>query len=144
MNKLSLDILLIDGHPDHAQWALQAFQNHPHPLSVTHFSNGQDSLFFLRSAEPLPMAPSPKLILFDWDLPHGNGPEVLAELKSDDILSKIPVVIWTSSARQEDVLNAYQHFANSYVVKPRLADDFGPILSQIASFWLTTAQLPEP
>jgi len=85
----------------------------------------------------------PDLILLDLNLPKKNGSEVLAEIKQDEQLRSIPVVVLTASQAEEDIANAYNHYANCYLTKPIDLDQFIRVVQAIKSFWLTIVQLPE-
>ena len=87
-------------------------------------------------------APRPDLILLDLNLPRKDGREVLAEIKADPVLHRIPVVILTTSAAEEDVLKSYDLHANCYITKPVDLNQFLNVLRSIESFWLTIVKLP--
>ena len=142
MNNLLIDILLIDAHPRDSQAALETLRAlHPAP-TVALLDNGHEALRFLKQFPPHENAPRPRLIVFDWDLPHGR--EALADIASQDRLKCIPLIVWTASSSPQDVLCAYEHFANSYIPKPGNPEEFSAVLHGLVSFWLSTAQLPEP
>ena len=84
----------------------------------------------------------PDLILLDLNLPRMDGREVLAEVKSDPALRRIPVVILSGSAAEEDLVRAYDLHANCYVVKPVGAEEFAKIVKSIPTFWLSVVSLP--
>lgn len=104
--------------------------------------DGEEAMKFLRRQSPYADAPRPDLILLDLNLPKKNGLEVLAEVKGDDSLRLIPVVILTTSKAEEDVVKAYGHHANSYVTKPLDFGTFGNVLRAMEEFWLCVVTLP--
>ena len=97
---------------------------------------------FLRRQGRFAAAPRPDLILLDLRLPKMSGHEVLAEVKSDPELKRIPVVIMTESDDEKDVRRAYDGFANCYVTKPVDMDKFIEAVKSIEEFWLTIVHLP--
>src|SRR5882672_9517529 len=104
--------------------------------------DGIEALDFLHHRGKHAKAPRPDLILLDLNMPRKNGQEVLAEIKADEKLKQIPVVILTTSKAEEDVLKAYGLFANFYVVKPVDFDVFAEVVRSIQQFWFTVVTLP--
>ena len=104
--------------------------------------DGIDALDFLHRRGKHAKAPRPDLIFLDLNMPRKNGQEVLQEIKSDDKLKHIPVVILTTSKAEEDVLKAYGLFANCYVVKPVDFDVFAEVVRSIQQFWFSVVTLP--
>ena len=88
--------------------------------------------------------PRPDLILLDLNMPRKNGLEVLEEIRADDDLKRIPVLILTTSENDEDVQRAYELNVNCYITKPVELDEFLVIVKQIDTFWLDVATLPQP
>ncbi len=88
-------------------------------------------------------AAQPELILLDLNLPKKDGREVLEEIKSDDTLKAIPVVVLTSSDETDDVNHAYAHMANCYVTKPIEFDEFMTVITRLRDFWLSSVKLPD-
>jgi CheY-like chemotaxis protein len=84
----------------------------------------------------------PDLILLDINLPKKNGHEVLKYLKSSDSLKQIPVVVFTTSSSQKDMMEAYKEYANCYIIKPTELNDFTRVITEIENFWFDTAQTP--
>lgn len=87
--------------------------------------------------------PRPDLILLDLNLPRKDGREVLAEIKADDSLKHIPVVILTTSQAEEDVVKAYVNYANCYITKPVDFNRFVEVVKSIEDFWLVVVRLPQ-
>ena len=105
-------------------------------------ADGVEALAFLRRQGNYAHARRPDLILLDLNLPRKDGREVLAEIKADDRLKRIPVVILTTSQAEEDILRAYNLNANCYVSKPVDLDQFIKVVGTIKDFWLTIVKLP--
>ena len=109
-------------------------------LSVT--KNGMDGLDFLHRRGIYKNAPTPDLILLDMNLPKKNGKEVLADIKSDEELKVIPVVILTSSQAEQDILASYRLNANCYITKPVDFEKFIDVINSIENFWFSVVKLP--
>lgn len=109
-------------------------------LSILH--DGDAALSFLRRDGAHTDAPRPELVLLDLNLPGRSGHEVLAEIRSDPELHRIPVVVLTSSTAEQDVLRSYDLCANSHVIKPTDPDDFHAAIRAIGHYWLATVRLP--
>jgi CheY-like chemotaxis protein len=137
-----MEILLVEDNPGDVRLVAEALTgtaSHEH-LHVAR--DGADALAFLRRSEGYPAAPFPHLILLDLKLPRKDGFAVLAEVKRDPDLKRIPVVILTSSSAEPDVARAYDLHANCYVVKPARLDDFTGTIRAIEQFWSTTVRHP--
>ena len=116
---------------------------HAKLLNTLHVVNdGIEAMDFLYRRGKYPKAPRPDLILLDLNMPRKNGQEVLAEIKADDKLKFIPVVILTTSKAEEDVLKAYGLHANCYVVKPVDFEVFAEVVRSIEQFWFSVVRLP--
>jgi CheY-like chemotaxis protein len=105
-------------------------------------SDGEQALQFLRRTGPYADAPRPGLILLDVNLPRRSGLEVLAELKQDDDLLTIPVIMLTTSQAEEDIVRSYSLHANAFVSKPVDFEHFIEAIRQIDTFFLTLVKLP--
>jgi two-component system response regulator len=116
---------------------------HAKLLNTLHVvSDGIEAMDFLYRRGKYAKAPRPDLILLDLNMPRKNGQEVLAEIKADDKLKFIPVVILTTSKAEEDVLKAYGLHANCYVVKPVDFEVFAEVVRSIEQFWFSVVRLP--
>ena len=104
--------------------------------------DGVEALAFLRREGEHADAPRPGLILLDLNLPRKDGREVLEEIKSDDSLRSIPVVVLTTSQAEEDILRSYNLHANAYVAKPVDFERFIDVIRQIDDFFVTVVKLP--
>jgi CheY-like chemotaxis protein len=104
--------------------------------------NGVDAIAFLHREGPFASAPRPDLILLDLNLPRMDGREVLREIKADDDLKIIPVVVLTSSDAEEDILKSYNLHASCYITKPVEFDKFLKVVRSIREFWFAVVTLP--
>lgn len=136
------ELLLVEDNPADVRLTQEAFSKGTmdHRLHVT--KDGIEALAFLRREDGYEDAPQPDLVLLDLNLPRKTGHEVLAEMKSDDRLAEIPVVILSSSQAQEDIRESYRRQASSYVCKPVDLEDFFEIVQEIERYWLDTVRLP--
>jgi chemotaxis family two-component system response regulator Rcp1 len=142
MTELDADILLVEGNPADARLIMEALESARRPHRVVHRAGGEEALAYLaQGTGPIP-APLPRLIILDVSLAQMEGRRVLAELKSDARLKRIPVVVLTASASEDDVQRAYDLSANCYVIKPSDQDDFRKVVQGIEEYWLQTASLP--
>jgi chemotaxis family two-component system response regulator Rcp1 len=137
-----IEILLVEDSSTDIMMAREALAeakvlNH---LSVA--EDGEEALRFLHRQEPFADAARPDLILLDLNLPRRNGKEVLDEIKNDEELKRIPVVILTTSRADQDVLEAYGLHANCYISKPLDFGQFTEVVRSIEQFWLCVVTLP--
>jgi CheY-like chemotaxis protein len=137
-----IEILLVEDNPGDVRLTQEALKegkvrNHLHVVA-----DGVEAMAFLRRAGQHAHAPQPDLILLDLNLPKMGGREVLAEIKEDSQLRRIPVVILTVSKAEEDVLKSYNLHANCYITKPVNLDQFLAVVKSIEDFWLTVVLLP--
>ncbi len=104
--------------------------------------DGVEAIAFLRREGRYADAPRPDLILLDLNLPKKDGREVLSEIKSDEALCIIPVIVLTTSKADEDIMKSYKHHANGYITKPVDFSDFAAIVQAIDNFWFSVVVLP--
>lgn len=137
-----IEVLLVEDDPGDVMMTQEAFAEHKvrNPLRVV--TDGVDALAYLRREAPYEAAVRPDLILLDLNLPRRDGREVLAEIKGDADLCRIPVVVLTTSAAEEDILRSYQLHANAYVTKPVDFERFIAVVRQIDEFFVTVVKLP--
>ncbi len=142
-----LTILLIEDNPDHTQLILRSFQDHRVANQVRCVSDGRAALDYLFRrgdyADP-EKSPRPHLILLDLRLPRVDGLQVLREIKIDDKLRRIPVVVLTTSEAESDVARAYEFHANSYLVKPMDFEKFTQLMDELGFYWLGWNYQPWP
>ncbi len=135
-------ILLVEDDPGDVLMTQEAFEYHRirNPLHIV--TDGAAALRFLRREGEHTDAPRPGLILLDLNLPRVNGREVLAEIKFDEQLRRIPVVVLTTSQAEEDIVRSYNLHANAYITKPVDFTSFMDVIRQIDNFFITLVQLP--
>jgi CheY-like chemotaxis protein len=141
-NAKSIDVLLVEDDPGDTLMIREAFEDNKVRNRLTCVTDGVQALEFLRREGSHAGAPRPDLILLDLNLPRKDGREVLAEIKADDELRTIPVVILTTSQAEEDVLRSYELHANAYVTKPVDFERFIEVVRQIDNFFVTVVKLP--
>jgi chemotaxis family two-component system response regulator Rcp1 len=142
MTSKTIEILLVEDNPGDVRLTLEAFKGGKVLNNFTVMNDGVEALAYLRQQGPYTNSVPPDLILLDLNLPKKDGREVLAEIKADEHLMKIPVVILTTSAAEEDIARAYSSHANCYITKPVDLDQFLRVVHSIESFWLTLVKLP--
>ena len=142
MNGREIEILLIEDNPGDARLTTEALKEAKVRNKLCHIDDGAEALAYLRREGKYAGAHRPDLILLDLNLPRKDGREVLAEIKADERLKRIPVVILTTSQAEEDILKAYNLNANCYVSKPVDLDQFIKVVRTINDFWLTIVKLP--
>jgi len=141
-NARPVEILLVEDNPGDARLTIEAMREAKVHNRMHVVEDGVQAMEFLRRLGPYGDAPRPDLILLDLNLPKKDGREVLAEVKADPNLKRIPVVILTTSRAEEDVLRAYDLHANCYVTKPVDLAQFMKIVAQIDEFWVKVVTLP--
>ncbi|MFQ6047618.1 MAG: response regulator [Gemmatimonadales bacterium] len=137
-----IEILLVEDNPGDVRLTREALENNKVANRLTVARDGEEALAILRGTRGDEAAPRPDLILLDLNLPRKDGRELLAEIKQDPTLKRIPVVILTSSQAEEDVLKTYELHANCYVSKPMDLKNFVNVVKQIRDFWLQIVKLP--
>ena len=137
-----VEILLVEDSPSDIDLTREALEDTKVSNNLNVTTDGVEALAFLRRAGKYADAPHPDLILLDLNLPKKDGREVLAEIKSDEVLRRIPVVVLTTSEAEEDILESYNLHANCYVRKPVDLDAFIQVVRSIDNFWLAIVKLP--
>ena len=138
-----IEILLVEDNPGDVHLTLEAFKDARIENTVHVVSDGEDALRFLRREDGHGDAPRPDLVLLDLNLPRKNGHEVLAEIRADPAINRLPVVVLTSSDRDSDVDASYGLNANCYITKPISVDDFTTVVRSISDFWFRIVRLPD-
>ena len=138
----SINILLVEDNPGDADLARVALDGSKMNNSLEVVGDGEKAIAFLRREGPYADAPRPDLILLDLNLPKKDGRQVLAEIKSDPGLKRIPVVILTTSRAEEDILRTYDLHANCYITKPIDLGPFLHVVRSIEDFWFSIVVLP--
>jgi len=137
-----MEILLVEDNPGDVRLTKEALKEGKVYSNLHAVKDGVEAIEFLRREGRFRGVPRPDIILLDLNLPRKDGREVLQEIKSDDDLKRIPVVVLTTSKAEEDVLRTYNLHANCYVTKPVDLEKFMVVVKTIDSFWLTVVTLP--
>jgi two-component system, chemotaxis family, response regulator Rcp1 len=142
-NNQPIDILLVEDNPGDERLTREALKEGKVYSNLHWVKDGVEAMAFLRREGKYAAAPRPEIILLDLNLPRKDGREVLEEVKADERLRRIPVVILTTSKAEEDVLRTYNLHANCFVTKPVDLDKFMVVVKSIDDFWLTVVTLPD-
>lgn len=137
-----VEILLVEDSPSDADLAVETLGESKVLNNLHVVEDGVEALAFLRREGAHANAPRPDVILLDLNLPKKSGLEVLTEIKSDPQFMRIPVVILTTSAAEEDILKSYSLHANCYITKPVDFEQFTKVVKLIEDFWLAVVKLP--
>ena len=138
----AIDVLLVEDDPGDVLMTREAFKDNKLANRLSVVSDGVDAMAFLRKEDQYAGSPTPDLVLLDLNLPRMDGREVLAAMKSDPELRRIPVVVLTTSEAEEDVLRSYSLHANAYVTKPVDFDRFIEVVRKIDDFFVSVVRLP--
>jgi len=136
------EVLLVEDNPGDMRLTLEAIRECDVPLNLNTVRDGFEAMAFLRRQGKYAMVERPALILLDLNLPGKDGREVLAEIKGDPGLRRIPVVVLTTSHSEDDIAAAYGLHANCYIQKPVDTNQLSGIVKSIEDFWLTKVRLP--
>ena len=142
INTKPVEILLVEDNPGDARLTLEGFKDAKVQNNISIVEDGVEAMAFLRREEDYANAARPDLILLDLNMPKKDGRQVLTEIKADENLKDIPVLVFTTSSAEADILKSYNLQANAFITKPI---DFGEFLSVVKSleeFWLTIVKLP--
>ena len=143
MNVMPIELLLVEDSEPDVRLTMEAIREAKVKNRLWVVEDGVEAMAFLRQQDGHIDAPRPDLILLDLNLPRKDGREVLREIKGDESLKRIPVVILTTSKSEEDVLRAYDLHANCYITKPVDFTRFMEVVKSIEDFWLTVVKLPD-
>ena len=138
-----IEILLVEDNPADIRLTQEALKESRMYNNIRVTMDGVEALNYLQHKGKYADAPRPDLILLDLNLPKKDGREVLAEIKSDENLRRIPVVVLTTSAAEQDILKSYNLHANCYITKPVDLDQFITVVKAIENFWFTIVKLPK-
>ena len=138
-----IEILLVEDSEPDVRLTQEALRDAKIRNRLWAVEDGVEAMDFLYRRDKHADAPRPDLILLDLNLPRKDGREVLEEIKSDERLKRIPVVILTTSSREEDIFRTYNLHANCYITKPVDFNRFMEVVKSIEDFWLTVVTLPE-
>jgi chemotaxis family two-component system response regulator Rcp1 len=139
-----VEILLVEDSPADIALTRELLKEARVVTNLTVAMDGVEAMAMLRGDGAGGRAFRPDLMMLDLNLPRKDGREVLAEIKSDPALRRLPVVVLTTSSAERDVLQAYDTHANAYITKPVSLDQFVSVIRAIEDFWLTIARLPTP
>lgn len=142
MRTESINILLVEDNPADAELTRLAMEDVKMVNGLHIVSDGVAAMDFLHRRGAFGNAPRPDLILLDLNLPRKDGREVLAEVKADESLRLIPIVILTNSSAEEDILRTYKLHANAYISKPVDLEQFIRVVRSIEEFWIAIVKLP--
>jgi len=138
----SIEILLVEDNPGDIRLTQEAFREAKVRNKLHVVGDGVEAMAFLRREGKYADAPRPDLILLDLNMPKKDGREVLAEIKTEKDLRRIPVVILTISKAEEDIIKSYDLHANCYITKPVDLEQFIKVVKAVEDFWLTIVKLP--
>jgi two-component system, chemotaxis family, response regulator Rcp1 len=137
-----IQVLLVEDNPGDVRLTKEALKEGKLLNQLTVVGDGVEALSFLRKEGIYADALQPELILLDLNLPKKDGREVLAEIKADPNLRRIPVVVLTTSSSEEDILKIYDLHANCYITKPVDLEQFMGVVKSIEDFWVSVVKLP--
>ena len=137
-----MEILLVEDSPSDAFIAKEALKRSGTESNLHIAQDGVEAMAFLRKEAEYAGAPRPDIILLDLNMPRKDGREVLAEIKTNDRLRCIPVIVFTSSNAPQDIMKSYQLHANCYITKPTDFNEFKALLGAIENFWFKSVTLP--
>ncbi|MEH2280065.1 MAG: response regulator [Nostoc sp.] len=135
-------IFLVEDNKADIRLIQEALKNSSVPHQVVTSRDGIDAMAYLRQEGEYANARRPDLILLDLNLPKKDGREVLAEIKTDPVLKRIPVVVLTTSKNEDDIIESYNLHVNCYITKSRNLNQLFQIVKSIEDFWLSTVTLP--
>jgi two-component system, chemotaxis family, response regulator Rcp1 len=141
-NNTVIDILLVEDSEGDARLAKEALRESKVMNKVYHVIDGVEAMSFLRKEGEYTGVPRPHLILLDLNLPRKDGREVLSEIKNNDDLKRIPVVVLTISNDERDIVRSYNLHVNCFITKPIDFEKFLQVIRSIDDFWLSIVQLP--
>lgn len=137
-----VEILLVEDNEGDARLARESLKDSKINNEIHRVKNGVEAMKFLRREGEYKDVPRPDLILLDLNLPKKDGREVLEDIKTDDDLKRIPVVVLTVSEDEEDILHSYNHHVNCYITKPIDLNAFTKVVKSIKNFWFSIVRLP--
>lgn len=135
-------ILLVEDNPGDVRLTVEALRGAKVANELHVVGDGEEAIEFLRRRGRHADAPRPDIVLLDLNLPRLEGREVLAEIKADDDLARIPIIVLTSSSAEEDILSSYALHANCFITKPVDFRDFIAAVRSLEGFWLKIVRLP--
>jgi len=137
-----IEVLLVEDNPGDVRLTQEAFKDGKVRNNLHVVCDGMEAMAYLRREGRYTEVERPDIILLDLNLPKMDGRDVLAEIKKDPELGLIPVVVLTTSAAEQDIMNSYELHANCYITKPVDLEQFLRVVRSIEDFWLTVVKLP--
>jgi len=137
-----INIFLVEDNPADVRLTKEAFREARIPNVLDVAMDGEEALNYMRKIGKHANAETPDLVLLDLNIPKRNGHSVLADIKADPILKRIPIIILTTSSAEQDILNTYDNHANCYIIKPVDFREFIKVVRTIEEFWLKIVRLP--
>ncbi len=137
-----VQILIVEDNPADARLVREVMRDSKILNEIRWVPDGVEAMASLRKQGKYTDAPRPNLIFLDLNMPRKDGREVLAEVKADPDLRRIPIVVMTSSQAEEDIARAYDHHANCYVRKPIDFEQFHSVVKTLENFWFSTVEIP--
>lgn len=137
-----IEVLLVEDSPGDVRLTREALREGKIRNNLSHVPDGVEAMAFLRHEGQYADVPKPDIVLLDLNMPRKDGREVLAEMKADPRLKRIPVVVLTTSEAEQDILKTYDLHANCYLTKPVDLDQFISIVRSVENFWLQLVKLP--
>ncbi len=138
-----VEILLVEDNPGDVRLTQEAMKEGKMRNNLSVARDGVEAMAFLRQEGEFKDVPRPDVVLLDLNLPKKDGREVLAEIKADPDLRRIPVVVLTSSKADEDIIRSYDSHANCYVTKPGDLEQFMEVVRSVEGFWVQIVKLPK-
>ncbi|MFL5753622.1 MAG: response regulator [Bacteroidia bacterium] len=138
-----INILLVEDNPGDIRLTKEVLKEGKIRNNLSVVMDGEEAIYFLKKTGKYQDSITPDIILLDLNLPKKDGREVLAEIKADPLLMMIPVIIFTTSSAEQDILNTYSNHANCYITKPVDFTQFISVIKSIENFWLTIVKLPK-
>jgi CheY-like chemotaxis protein len=142
MSTSQVNILLVEDNPGDVRLMREALATNGTPNKLSVCEDGEQAVRYLKRSDPFPQAIRPDLIFLDLNLPKKDGREVLAEIKRDESLRRIPVIVLTTSEAERDIQRAYELYANCYVQKPSDLDEYISVIKACETFWFHIVRLP--
>src|SRR5436190_18341095 len=137
-----LHVLLVEDNPGDVRLMREALRNGDSGRKLETVEDGEEALNYLHRVAPYDSAPKPDLIFLDLNLPKKDGREVLHEIKQDESLRRIPVIVLTTSEAERDISRVYDLHANCYIKKPTDLDEYMEVIRACVNFWLHVVRLP--
>jgi len=138
----NVHILLVEDNPADARLLMEAMKEYEVKVDLSVVTNGEEAMSFLYKKVPYENVSRPDLIILDLNLPRKDGREVLADVKSDEDLLSIPIIILTTSTAEKDIITTYKLHANCYIKKPVDLDEFYNVVEKLSYFWISIVRLP--